>query len=153
MDLQKILKRFYDKIKFNPDTGCWEWQGALVGSYGQFAVPQLNERLAHRASYKIFVGPIFNDNFICHKCDNPRCVTPTHLFQGSAKDNNDDKLKKGRDVSFNRNKTHCKRGHEFTEINTHIDLRGMRQCRICSTLRTKKSREKNQWKIFTNDEV
>lgn len=143
MDLQKILKRFYDKIKFNPQNGCWEWTGSkLKTGYGQFVVPELDERLAHRVSYKIFCGDIPKNYFVCHKCDNPKCVTPDHFFIGTAKQNNDDKLNKYRDISFNRDKRYCKRGHEFDLSNTQVDLRGMRQCRKCNALRTAKSRLK-----------
>jgi hypothetical protein len=51
---------------------------------------------AHRASYRISVGPIPPGILVCHKCDNPICVRPDHLFLGTARDNNVDRANKGR---------------------------------------------------------
>jgi hypothetical protein len=52
--------------------------------------------LAHRYSYTVFIGDIPDGMFICHKCDNPKCVNPDHLFAGTRQDNVDDRERKGR---------------------------------------------------------
>ena len=77
--------------------GCWDWNGCcpVNPGYGQF---RFNMKLvrAHRASWIIHNGPIPTGKHVLHKCDNPRCANPEHLFLGTAKDNMRDCRKKGR---------------------------------------------------------
>lgn len=81
--------------------GCWEWTG--YKNRGGYGVMRLGEKvgLAHRYAYERFVGAIPDtgnphDNCILHKCDNPACVNPSHLFLGSQADNVVDMHSKGR---------------------------------------------------------
>lgn len=86
---------FHKKYRIS-DSGCWEWLGFLnEWGYGRF---NMNGRkiLAHRASWEIHFGPIYLGALVCHKCDNPSCVNPNHLFLGSVKDNAVDMAAKGR---------------------------------------------------------
>lgn len=91
-----------------PELGnCWEWIGSFGGNgYGKLGRGKNN--LAHRISYELATGINPNELFVLHKCDNPKCVRPDHLFLGTQKDNMQDKVKKKRDVdrsgegSFNR---------------------------------------------------
>jgi len=83
------------------ETGCWEWQGSLdKDGYGLFwdGEKQKNAR-AHRFAYERLHGPLGNLQ-ACHRCDNPACVRPEHLFEGTNKDNMDDKAEKGRTLGF-----------------------------------------------------
>ena len=63
--------------------------------YGALNVTGLDKR-AYRAAYQVFVGPIPPGMFVCHRCDNPPCIRPDHLFLGSAKANAEDRERKGR---------------------------------------------------------
>lgn len=75
---------------------CWIWQGNCFNSgYGRFFCHQKVFR-AHRVSYFLYNGTLSNEKFICHRCDNPKCVNPKHLFEGTALENCKDRDKKGR---------------------------------------------------------
>lgn len=78
--------------------GCWIWQGNRDrNGYGLFTHKGVYFcDFAHRVSYTIHVGPIQEGLVICHRCDNPPCVNPDHLFQGTQRDNQEDAQKKER---------------------------------------------------------
>lgn len=96
-------ERFYGKYTV-ADSGCWEWHGAKDScGYGRFGIGRATCQNAHRVSYTIHVGPIPEGFQVCHKCDNPSCVNPAHLFLGTHKDNMDDRGKKQRTARGERN--------------------------------------------------
>ena len=92
-----LPERIKSKIKVNEDTGCWEWVGAKNGrGYGKVYYEKENtytHRLAFKLCFKVELTP---EIFICHKCNNTSCCNPSHLFAGTAKDNTDDCIAKGR---------------------------------------------------------
>jgi hypothetical protein len=92
-------KKLFARVRWSRETGCWEWYGAKNGvGYGQ--IRGYGERgwrgLAHRVSYVLHCRPIGREELVCHKCDNPCCVNPVHLFSGSSSDNVQDMMRKGR---------------------------------------------------------
>jgi HNH endonuclease len=89
-----LEERFWAKV--DKSDGCWNWNGCLnEHGYGLFGINN-RSKLAHRIAYKITIKD--PDNLcVLHKCDNPKCVNPAHLFLGTKKENTQDMLKKGRD--------------------------------------------------------
>lgn len=69
-----------------------------------------------------------------HKCDNPSCFNPEHIYVGSDSHNIQDAYKRGRRKGYCKTKTHCKRGHEYNDKNTYIRPdTGAKICKICSS--------------------
>lgn len=112
--------------------GCWDWAGSLDShGYGRLSLPggDNGNILAHRYSAMLHFGMFDRRTMVLHRCDNPACVRPDHLFLGTQTDNMRDMAAKGR--SSAQRQTHCKHGHEFTPENTRIS--GRRQVRVCRT--------------------
>lgn len=83
--------------------GCWEWGGYKnATNYGFTRVGGRGSKgvLAHRLSWQLHFGEIPEGMHVCHKCDNPPCVRPDHLFLGTNLDNIKDRIKKGRSSNW-----------------------------------------------------
>lgn len=88
----QYLRKFLDGFK--KTKGCWEWSKTKQsGKHGQVCVRGKTIG-THRVSWLVHRGSIPRGMFVCHKCDNPPCVNPDHLFLGTHRDNVMDRLKK-----------------------------------------------------------
>lgn len=94
------LSAFSAKVDKKGTDECWEWKANKFSSgYGQFAAGKGHSTKAHRYSWELFFGPIPEGKFVLHKCDNPGCVNPYHLYLGSKCDNARDAVVRGRHVA------------------------------------------------------
>jgi hypothetical protein len=96
---EKYLEyRFWSKVDRSNPEGCWEWKGRLNEfGYGQF-YHEGTCKHAHRISYLLTYKELPDNLFVCHKCDNPPCVNPAHLWLGTPKGNTQDSINKGRNT-------------------------------------------------------
>jgi len=120
--MTSIQDLFFDRVSFG--SGCWEWQATLHRGYGR-----LRGILAHRIAWEIFRGLIPEGLCVLHKCDNPSCVKPSHLFLGTQLDNIKDRHAKGRSSSGESHSKSCRGEIVGTSKLKEQDVRDIRRKR------------------------
>lgn len=94
----KAEERFWPKVmKPLGWDQCWLWTASRnAKGYGRFKVTSYVSIVASRVAYALYYNRSPGSLLVCHHCDNPQCVNPTHLYLGTVKDNSDDKMRRGR---------------------------------------------------------
>jgi hypothetical protein len=111
------------------ESGCWLWSGSLgTGGYG-LCGHQKRVKRSHRIAWELTHGPIPDGMVVCHRCDNPPCCNPAHLFLGTLADNVRDMVAKGR--NWQASVTECPQGHSLSGDNLYTDPAGRRVCKAC----------------------
>lgn len=140
-----LSQRFWAKVSLAPALDCWLWTGSIDdGGYGRIALDG-TAMFAHRIAFELMVCDIPDGlqlDHLCHSnsdcnlgnaCLHRKCVNPYHLEPVSQLVN----IRRAKLRSANALKTHCIRGHEFTEANTYINrLTGNRSCKACAAKRS-----------------
>lgn len=91
----KVLRLGFE-LSRHADGGCWVWQGCTVNGYGRVTIAG-SSVYTHRLMLSVSLGrPLRAGEHACHRCDNPSCVRPSHLFVGTAASNGADMRRKGR---------------------------------------------------------
>ena len=122
--------------KLEKHGNCWIWVASKRNKgYGAISWKdkdsgKMIQERAHRLSYRLFVGLNPSNLFVLHKCDNPACCNPDHLFLGTKADNNRDMVEKGRHVPGG---THCGESGQWKRGKDHhgvkVDENLVRQIR------------------------
>jgi hypothetical protein len=128
--LKQTAESFWAKVDTTGD--CWLWtRNTDADGYGRVRWHGKYVR-AHRLAYTLTHGDP-GDKMVCHRCDNPTCVRPEHLFTGDNSLNMRDSVEKGRHGESGR--THCDNGHEWTARNTGVNRKpdgtAVRRCNDC----------------------
>ena len=107
MRARPLSERFWEKVAVGDESDCWLWTAFRnrkgYGMIGSGA----GHILAHRASWEIHHGPVPPGGVVCHRCDTPPCVNPSHLFVGTQRDNIADMVAKGRQRGDHRPGSAC----------------------------------------------
>ncbi len=135
------------RVRVDPVSGCWLWTGAIDNGYAAMNVDGVM-RNAHRVSYELFVGPVPDGLLLDHTCHKPetcrggkscihrRCINPDHLEPVTMLENFRRGCKPPSGLAlFQRAKTHCPAGHEYSGANLVFRPNGYRACRECNRRR------------------
>jgi hypothetical protein len=97
---QRIIDKFWSRVAKKEPADCWEWQGHLTKGRGQFrpgsSLKNTKRIYASRFAWTVTFGEIPEGKLVLHRCDNPKCCNPDHLFIGTHDDNIQDCISKGR---------------------------------------------------------
>jgi len=146
--------RFFEKV--DQAKECWEWTASTTFfGYGLFYNGKKIIH-AHRFSYELHFGEIKNGCVIMHICDNPKCVNPDHLKEGSQKDNVHDMIIKNRAKFGLKRKTinkriYCINGHDVTDFKSlYVSKKGYTGCKICRKNQSRNFEKKERIQKWQN---
>lgn len=147
-DQETIKNRLLSKVVVDQAIGCWNWTGSKIKfGYGRIGVDDKTYS-AHRLSYQVFRGEIPEGLYVCHKCDNPACINPDHLFLGTQRDNMQDALRKGRIKLPDNGGAQYKPGNKaFNRVlpdNQVIEIKGMLKNGVSPSIIARKMNLKRQ---------
>jgi hypothetical protein len=146
---RSLEESFWLKTDKRGADECWPWLGKKnQKGYGELTrrKPEGGKRIIHKAtrlSWSIANGQPFPENRLaCHRCDNPPCVNPNHIWPGTPRENTQDMLAKGRRPGVERGSlpipATCGRGHDLF-VNLYFDTNNNRRCRECSRAAARRS--------------
>lgn len=119
---ERTTRKFWASVR--KTNGCWIWTRTTCHfGYGSFYPFKQSHVRAHRYAYELAHGPIPDGLWVLHKCDNPPCVRPDHLYLGNAADNASDRVNRGRGTSGSQCwPKHRKRGEELPASKVTEDI-------------------------------
>lgn len=134
----RLPTNFWSKGSIDDETGCWLWHGATSSNgYGAFRIHGRQDTV-HRISYRTFVDPDLPKRPLDHLCRVRNCFNPRHLELVTSRTN----VLRGVGITAeNAKKTHCLRGHEFTQDNLVPSRlkKGHRDCLTCSRAQSRRA--------------
>jgi hypothetical protein len=139
------MDRFWRKVE--KTDSCWLWTAAVRRADEGYGAFWLNGRHvpAHRVAFELTNGQIGDDQVVAHRCDNPRCVNPDHLFATTQRGNMEDKVQKGRQAAGERNSKAKLTSSQVAEIR-HAYAAGERSIRLAERFGIDRT---NVWNIVS----
>jgi hypothetical protein len=127
---RSLEERFWGFVNPEPNTGCFLWAGALSGAGRAQIASGGSAVLASHVAMQLAGKPVPAGLFALHRCDNPACVNPDHMFVGGQLENMQDCAAKGRNKP-RQARDACSRGHLLSGNNLYHHPKGGRQCKEC----------------------